>query len=172
MKPALLIINPQNSYFTSHNTNLPAFEATLPVINAAIALCREEGWSLAFLQHTSEHLPIGSAPWSISDLFDWRPVDTRMTKTKQNAFWNTGLDALLRSQRIDTVVLAGYESERCVLSTLRGAEERGYKAAILDGGVAGLNDEFTRFTLEVSPRISLEGLQALSTRSSIGSLRP
>ncbi|WP_374688903.1 cysteine hydrolase family protein [Promineifilum sp.] len=162
MHLALLIIDPQNDLFEADNPNLPAFEATVPVINDAIALAREQNWSLIFIQHTSERKPAGSQPWEINERFDCRVVDVRLGKTHENAFWNTGLDALLRSQRVDMVVVAGYVAERCVLSTVRGAAERGYRAALLDEAIAGLDDRFTQFTLDISPRVTLEALRAMS----------
>lgn len=36
------------------------------------------------------------------------------------------------------VVIAGYLTERCVLSTYRGAIERGFKPTLLADGVAGV----------------------------------
>jgi nicotinamidase-related amidase len=160
MKPVLLIIDPQNDFFSASNPNAGAFEATIPVINQAIALFRERGWSIVFVQHTSNRLPARSQPWLIDERFDCRPTDTRIFKTTGNAFWNTGLDSLLRSIRIDTVVISGYIAEQCVLSTLRGAEERGYQAVLLEGGIAGMDDRYTQFTMEISNRISAEGLLA------------
>lgn len=160
MKPVLLVIDPQNDFFSADNPNAGVFEATIPVINEAIALFRRRSWPIVFVQHTSERLPSGSQPWQIDERFDCRPTDTRVTKTTENAFWNTGLDSLLRSIRIDTVVVAGYIAERCVLSTLRGAMERNYAAALLEGALAGMDDRYTQFTLEISNRISLDALQA------------
>jgi nicotinamidase-related amidase len=162
MHLALLLLDLQNDFFEADNPNLPAFEAAAPVINDAITLAREQGWSLVFVQHTSERKPAGSQPWEINERFDCRPIDTRLNKAHENAFWNTGLDALLRSQLVDLVVVAGYVAERCVLSTLRGATERGYRAAILDEAIASLDDRFTRFTLDISPLVTLEALRAMS----------
>jgi nicotinamidase-related amidase len=162
MKPALLIIDPQNDFFSADNANVGSFEATIPVINQAINLFRRQGWPIVFIQHTSQRLPSGSQPWLIDERFDCRPTDTRISKTTENAFWNTSLDSLLRSIRIDTVVVAGYIAERCVLSTLRGAMERKYRAALLEGGIAGMDDRYTQFTLEISNRITKEALQAES----------
>ncbi|MFO7663187.1 MAG: isochorismatase family cysteine hydrolase [Chloroflexota bacterium] len=160
MKPALLIIDPQNDFFSAGNPNAGSFEATIPVINQAIGLFRKRGWSIVFVQHTSNRLPARSQSWLIDERFDCRPTDTRISKTTGNAFWNTGLDSLLRSIRIDTVVISGYVAEQCVLSTLRGAEERGYQAVLLEGGIAGMDDRYTQFTMEISNRISTEGLLA------------
>ena len=159
MNTALVILDAQNDFFAAGNPNLPAFEAAAEVINAAIARFRTAGGGPIFVQHTSERKPAGSQRWAINDRFDCRPIDVRFNKTTENAFWNTGLDALLRSQRVGRVLIAGFIAERCVLSTLRGAKERGYQAVLLEGGIAGYDDRYTQFTLEISPRLSLEALR-------------
>ena len=160
MNTALIILDAQNDFFTAENPNLAAFEAAVPIINAAIAHFRAASGGPIFVQHTDERKPAGSQPWAINDRFDCRPIDVRFNKTTENAFWNTGLDALLRSQRVGRVLIAGFIAERCVLSTLRGAKERGYQAVLLEGGIAGYDDRYTQFTLEISARVSLEALQA------------
>ena len=159
MKPVLLILDVQNDFFEAGNPNLPAFEAAVPVINEAIGLFRAANWAIVFVQHVSDSKPAGSQRWGISDRLDCRPIDMRMNKTTESAFWNTGLDSLLRSQRIGTVVVAGFIAERCVLSTQRGAAERGYEALLLDGGIAGFDDRYTQFTLDISPVITLDALR-------------
>ena len=61
---------------------------------------------------------------------------------------------------MDFVVVAGYIAEYCVLSTLRGALERGYRGAILYQAIASLDSRYTRFTVEISPHIALVDLKA------------
>jgi len=70
------------------------------------------------------------------------------------------LDATLKEQQVDSVVITGYLSERCVLSTLQGALERSYNGVVLEGAIASLNNRFTQFTLEISPHISVDEVQA------------
>jgi nicotinamidase-related amidase len=159
MKPALLILDPQNDFFGDDNPNLAEFQAAVPTINAAIALFRQRGWPVVFVQHSSSSKPAGSYAWAIHEQFDCRPDDTRLSKRHYNAFWETELDALLQSGRVDFVVVAGYVAEFCVLSTVRGALERGYRSAILADGIAGMNGRYTQFALELSPRITLAELE-------------
>lgn len=59
------------------------------------------------------------------------------------------------------MVVSGYVAEFCVLSTLRGGLERGYRSAILADGIAGMNGRYTQFTLELSPRIALAELELI-----------
>ncbi len=156
MNPALLILDPQNDFFGADNPNLAAFQAAVPVINAASAHFRAQKWPLAFIQHTSQHKPAGSDIWEIYPGFERRPDDLVLNKTHYNAFWNTKLDSLLRSLQVDFVLVCGFISEYCVLSTLRGAFERGYAGAILHGAIASLQDARTRFVLDISPHIGLD----------------
>jgi nicotinamidase-related amidase len=160
MKPALLILDPQNDFFGDDNPNLAEFQTAVPIIDAAIALFRQRGWPGVFVQHSSASKPAGSYAWAIHEQFGCQPDDTRLSKRHYNAFWETELDALLQSDGVDLVVVSGYVAEFCVLSTARGALERGYRSAILADGIAGMNGRYTQFTQELSPRITLAELEA------------
>jgi nicotinamidase-related amidase len=161
MKPALLILDPQNDFFGDDNPNLTEFQAAVPTINAAIALFRQRGWPVVFVQHSSASKPAGSYAWAIHEQFDCQPGDTRLSKRHYNAFWETELDALLQSDGVDFVAVSGYIAEFCVLSTVRGGLERGYRSAILADGIAGMNGRYTQFTLALSPRITLAELELI-----------
>ena len=160
MKHALLVLDPQNDFFEEGNPNIGGFRATIPVVNRALQLFHERGLPVVILQHTSLKKPAGSPAWQIHPSFACRPDDIRLIKKHENAFWDSELDATLKKQQVESVIIAGYLAERCVLSTLRGALERSYRGAVLEGGIASLDNRFTRFTLEISPHLSLDELQA------------
>ena len=159
MKKALLILDPQNDFFGEDNPNLPAFQATLPVINAASAIFREKGWLVIFIRHTSKRKPEGSELWKIHPLFNHHTDDVCLNKTSFSAFYQTELEMILKDKQVDSVIVCGYISEYCVLSTLRAAIERGFEAAILEDAIASLDDRHTDFTLEISPRVKLEQMK-------------
>lgn len=160
LRPALLVIDPQNDFFAGENPNLAEFQATVPIINSTIAVFRDHRWPIIFVQHTSRKKLVGSQAWAISEQFDFRSNDVQLSKTHYNSFWNTELDSLLKSYRVDFVVISGYIAEYCVLATLRGALERGYRGAILEKSIASLNSRYTQFTMEISPHIDLDELEA------------
>ena len=160
MKKALLLLDPQNDFFGEDNPNLSAFQATVPVINAAIATFREQHWPVIFIQHTSDRKPEGSNIWKILPQFNLHPEDICLNKTHFNAFWQTDLETILKSKQVNSVIVCGYMSEFCVLSTLRAAMERGFDASILEGAIASLNDHHTQFTLEISPQIKFDLIQS------------
>lgn len=160
MKHALLVLDPQNDFFEEGNPNLGEFQATIPVVNRALQLFHERGLPVIILQHTSPRKPAGSHAWEIHPSFACQPDDIRLIKERENAFWNSDLDATLIKHQVDSVIISGYLAERCVLSTLRGALERSYIGAILDGAISSLDNRFTRFTLEISPHLSMDELEA------------
>jgi nicotinamidase-related amidase len=153
---ALLILDPQNDFFGEDNPNLSAFQATVPFINAAIAIFREQHWPILFVQHTSKRKPAGSDIWKIHPQFNHHPDDICLRKAHFNAFWQTDLETILKAKQVNSVIVCGFLSEFCVLSTLRASMERGFEAAILEGSIASLEDRYTQFTLEISPRIKID----------------
>ncbi|HSM24538.1 MAG TPA: isochorismatase family cysteine hydrolase [Anaerolineaceae bacterium] len=159
MKKALLILDPQIDFFEEDNPNLSAFQATIPVINAAIATFRDQDWPIIFIQHTSKRKPEGSDIWKIHPQFNHQPDDFCLSKAHSSAFWQTDLESILKEQQVESVIVCGFMSEYCVLSTLRAAMERGFDAVILEDAIASLDDRYTQFTLEISARIKLEQLE-------------
>jgi nicotinamidase-related amidase len=159
MKKALLILDPQNDFFGEDNPNLSAFQATVPIINAAIAIFRDQNWPIIFIQHTSNRKPAGSDIWKIYPQFNHHPDDICLIKAHFNAFWQTDLETILKEKQVNSVIVCGYLSEYCVLSTLRAALERGFEAVLLEDAIASLDDHRTQFTLEISPRIKIDQIQ-------------
>ena len=62
--------------------------------------------------------------------------DLIVKKYRSSAFWGTNLDMLLRSNGIQSVVVAGCTTEGCVESTARDAMFNDYYVVIADDCVA------------------------------------
>lgn len=58
-------------------------------------------------------------------------------KRRSNAFWDTGLEEILRRNSVKLVIVSGFAAENCVLFTYNGAVERDFKEAILHNGIVG-----------------------------------
>lgn len=158
MITALLILDVQNDFFGDDNPNLEAFHKTVPHINAAIRVFRKGKRPFCFIQHTSPKKSAGSDDWKIAPLFEYTPEDWSINKSFQNAFWQTDLEKQLRSEKVEAVIIAGYVSEFCVLSTYRGAQERGFQAWVLEAGIASLDNQNTDFVLKMTNKMTLNEL--------------
>lgn len=137
MNIAFILLDPQCDFFGDDNPSLAAFKRTIPIINRVSKYCHEHSLPVVIIQHTSPKLPAHTPPWEIYPQILFRPEDRILRKHYQNAFWKSQLNQLLRGLHIDTLLIAGYMAEHCVLSTYRGAVERGFKPTLLADGIAG-----------------------------------
>jgi nicotinamidase-related amidase len=70
-------------------------------------------------------------------------------KPGKGAFHQTDLDQLLRNNRIDTLFVGGVTTEVCVHTTIREANDRGFRCIALGDACASYFPEFHRIGLEM-----------------------
>ena len=78
-----------------------------------------------------------------------RPGETVIVKPGKGAFYATGLDEMLRSQRITHLLLAGVTTEVCVQTTMREANDRGYECLLVEDATESYFPEFKAATLRM-----------------------
>jgi nicotinamidase-related amidase len=157
---ALLLVDVQNDYWTPPREPRPSFAAT---VAGLLALAREAGWLVVHVQHARRpgsgkggFVP-GTHGFEVHDAAAPRDGEPRVVKHAPSAFFETGLDDLLRGHGIDTVVVAGMQTQKCCDTTARSASARGYRCFFVrdavetfdltgpDGEVVG-RDEIARVT--------------------------
>jgi nicotinamidase-related amidase len=137
---------------------LDAFRATKQrIIFTTHASETEDGkdWSLPFKRMNAEAseqigetaLPAKTDPWAriVADL-EPAADEVVINKTTYGAFSSTGLDATLRSMGIETIILVGVVTNRCVETTMRGAADRGYRVILVDDATATFSPEIQEAT--------------------------
>ena len=70
-------------------------------------------------------------------------------KPGKGAFYQTDLDLMLRNRGIDTLFVAGVTTEVCVHTTIREANDRGYRCVALADCCGSYFPEFHRIALEM-----------------------
>jgi biuret amidohydrolase len=70
-------------------------------------------------------------------------------KPGKGAFYQTDLDLMLRNRGIDTLFVAGVTTEVCVHTTIREANDRGYRCVALADCCASYFPEFHRIALDM-----------------------
>jgi nicotinamidase-related amidase len=115
----------------------------------------------------ARHKRPGSTEAQLMPSLDVAPDDLLVdSKRTFDAFEGTPLDRLLRAMDRDTLLLAGCNTNTCVLSTTFGAYNRGYRAVVVSDCVASAyGQDLHQFALENIQRrlgwvLSLEQLQA------------
>ena len=79
-----------------------------------------------FVQHEETELPFDSDSWQLFEKLDAQPTDFFIRKTHANAFYQTNLNDLLTEQAVQTLEIAGVQTEFCVDTTIRMAHGLGY----------------------------------------------
>jgi nicotinamidase-related amidase len=165
MKPALLVIDLQKVYCDRDPTRRELSVAAAKQANAAAELFRGKEFPVVAVYHRSRGGPgPGDPAYEFIDAVDIGKPDVRIDKTKGNAFAGTDLEARLRALGVDTVILAGYCAEHCVLSTARGADDLGFPAIVLRGALASGRSDHIEFVERIEESVTLGALEALLER--------
>jgi nicotinamidase-related amidase len=163
MKPALLVIDVQKEFFKFGPTTAQSLNDAIEYINAAIALFREKRLPIISIQHVDEEdkLVPGTEGFDLPDELNIPPSDLHIHKTYGNSFNKTSLENELRALGVDTVIVAGFCAEYCVLSTYRGAQDLDLIPIILRGALASGVPENIQFVESVSDVISYGALKKM-----------
>ncbi|GAA4676840.1 cysteine hydrolase family protein [Frondihabitans cladoniiphilus] len=124
---ALVVIDVQNGVMAE------AYERDAVVANIALLVerARASHVPVVWVQHSSDELPLESEAWQyIPELTigDGEPV---VRKLYGDSFEGTDLEAVLASQGVGRLVVAGAQTDACIRSTLHGAFVRGYDATLV-----------------------------------------
>jgi nicotinamidase-related amidase len=163
MKPALLIIDVQNDFFSLNQACSDSLKSAIQYINAAIDLFRKKNHPIVVIQHKSEeeNLMPGKPGFDVPESVKLEPQDMRIVKIYGNSFTKTGLAEKLRELGVDTIIVTGFCAEFCVLSTYRGAQDYDFTPIILKGSIASDNAEHIRFVEEITETITYGALKTL-----------
>lgn len=155
-KTALIIVDMQND-FAHQNGKLfvPESRKIIAPIRSLIDRARKSGVQIIYTMDThikndpefmiwGEHTVEGTWGWRIIDELKPDEDDILIRKMKYDAFYGTPLDYILRSRKIDSLVITGTVSNICVLHTAGSAALLGYKIVIPIDAIASIT-EFDKY---------------------------
>lgn len=155
---ALIVIDPQCDFCAVKGAMAQRFgfdmkeiRESVPALNAFIERCREAGVFVVWVREVfadRKMLPNQKALWGGGDDIwliredgtgiDWYedmisplPNESIVTKWQYDAFADTELDLLLRSQGIKTILMTGYTTNICVETTARHGYIKGYYVVLV-----------------------------------------
>ncbi|MCY7439132.1 MULTISPECIES: cysteine hydrolase family protein [Bacillus] len=134
-------------------------------ISRLLTFWREKGWTVIHIQHTSDQPHSLFHPANEGHSFKEiaKPLDeeTVIQKKVNSSFIGTNLEEQLRSNEIDTVVIAGLTTPHCVSTTTRMSGNLGFDTYLMSDATAafGLTDQTgTYYDPETIHRLSLATL--------------
>jgi len=162
MKPALLVVDLQNEFFEEGSPALGSLRSAVEYVNAAIGLFRKLEAPVIVVRDVDDpgRLP-GNTRFEVHPSVEVRPEDAHVDKLHCNAFWKTDLEEKLRASGVDFVVITGFCAEYCVLGTFRGAQERGFAAAVLRNALASPRQDHLEMVERICDVISYGALAAV-----------
>lgn len=175
MKPALIIIDMLYE-FVKGRLRSPDAERIIPSIKALINFAYEKNIPVIHvidhhlphdheLKVWGEHAMKNSPEARIVDELAPGMNDIVLHKRNYSGFRDTGLDPLLRSLGVDTVILTGIHTHICVLHTAWDAFYHGYNIIIVKDAVAAFSREDHEYALRYMEKIY--GAKLFSTKEVI-----
>lgn len=174
---ALLVVDMLNDFCSPAGMadragrDLAPSQAIIPTIGQLLLAARAAGVTIVYIQHTVlSDGASNSSVWldarsraraSSADLCmegTWghqfveglqpEPGDLVIPKHRYSGFAGTSLDILLRSHRVDSLVLTGVSTNSCVESTLRAGFDLEYFITVVEDGVASWSQSLHLAALE------------------------
>ncbi len=143
---ALVVIDAQQQYFDGAlQIHFPPLPAALDNLTAAIDAANAAGIPVIAVQHNSgEESPLfnpTTPEYALHPAILERETDawTRIEKRYSSIYPGTGLRELLAERGIDTVTLAGFMTNNCVLASAVNAEELGIDTEVLSDATGAIN---------------------------------
>jgi len=133
---ALVVIDVQNEYVTGNlPIEHPPIEQTLPNIGRAMDAARAAGIPVVVVQHSapaaSPLFAKGSPGWELHATVASRPRDHLIEKMWPSVYTGTDFADWLERHEIDTLVIAGYMTHNCDVSTVIHAVHLGLEVEFL-----------------------------------------
>jgi nicotinamidase-related amidase len=124
---ALLVIDVQNGVVGgSHNR-----DEVVANVAALVDRARVADVPVVWVQHSSDDLPRDSDAWQYVPELKQQESERVVHKRYGDSFEDTDLEDALAEKKVGRLVVAGAQTDCCILATLHGAAVRGYDATLV-----------------------------------------
>ncbi|MFC4322657.1 cysteine hydrolase family protein [Litchfieldia salsa] len=138
----LLVVDVQTGLVKEHPYNE---EVVISNIKALISLARNSNIEVLYVRHddgVGEELEYGTDGWQIYHEVAPNNGERIFEKHYNSVFFKTDLKEYLETQKIDTIILAGLQTEYCIDATLKSAFDHGYKVIIPEQTNSTFDNEY------------------------------
>jgi nicotinamidase-related amidase len=125
---ALLVVDVQNNVVAGAHDR----DGVVANIATLVDKARAADVPVVWVQHSDDHLPEGSDGWRYVPELKQDEAEAVVHKHYGDAFEETDLEAVLAERKVGRLVVAGAQTDACIMSTLHGAIVRGYDATLVE----------------------------------------
>jgi nicotinamidase-related amidase len=130
---AILVIDMQMGSFKPETPRFDA-DGVVQRINLLSNYFRQNGDKVIFIQHdgTKENVFLpGTSDWNILSTLIRHPNDIVVSKTVNDSFYNSELDAILKKHGIAELFITGCATDFCIDATVHSALSKDYNIVIV-----------------------------------------
>jgi nicotinamidase-related amidase len=160
LKTALLVVDMQKEFFEIEESQKSLHEI-LGVVNFSINFFREANQPVIFIQDEDAGEGRDSEGYQLFESINAKESDFYVSKKYSNSFWQTNLEDILKELNVGMVLICGFAAEYCVQATYLGASERGFEPALLQHGVASIDQRYIGFVQEIYRTTSIKVVEYL-----------
>ena len=124
---ALLVIDVQNTVVANAYNR----EGVIAKISSLVGRARDADVPVVWVQHSDEHLPLGSDDWQYVAELVRGETEPLVHKRYGDSFEDTDLEAVLAERRVGQLIVSGAQTDACIRSTIHGAFVRGYDVTLV-----------------------------------------
>jgi nicotinamidase-related amidase len=153
MRPALIIVDMQNDYFSGGKMELAGIEEAAKNARHALELFRARNLPIFHIQHVSDRagatffLP-NTDGVEIQENMAPKKGEHLIQKHFPNSFRDTSLNEQLKNLDIEEVVICGAMTHMCIDTTVRAASDLGFRCLVISDACATKNLEFGGAAIE------------------------
>lgn len=147
MKPALIVIDIQNDYFSGGKMELVEMARATENAKTLISSFRKKNLPVIYIQHlavkpnASFFIP-GTSGAEIHEFIRPQERETVIVKNYPNSFRNTNLNEYLKAQQVNDLIICGAMTHMCIDTTVRAAFDLGYSCTVISDACATRDLQF------------------------------
>ncbi len=125
---ALLVVDVQNRVMSgAHNRDV-----VVTNVGQLVDRARAAGVPVVWVQHSSDEMPEGTDGWQYVPELKLDESEPLVPKRYGDSFEDTNLEQVLAERKVGRLVVAGAQTDACILATLHGALVRGYDVQLVN----------------------------------------
>ncbi len=144
MDEALIVIDVQEGFFSDPIDPVYNEKNLIHNINQLIDSFRKHGKPIIFVRHTDEDLVKGTRRWEVYSKVHSKSDDLYVDKTTPDSFFKTELLNVLKKNNIDSIVIAGLQTDYCIDATCKSAFGKGIPTILISDGHSTYDNSFMK----------------------------